>query len=107
MNASFPKFPCNYANNIYESSTLKRWMYAQQHNDGCLDTDYCQNPKNGVFKLYDKPIPLSSDERSNYLSMLSEYNNCSTSRIRWLEENPTFHMPKRHYPYNVFKKKMF
>ena len=101
LNGSFPKFPCCYANNIYETSTLKRWMYAQQHNDGCLDTDYCRNPKNGVFKLYDKPIALSLEERSNYLSMLSEYNNCSASRIRWLEENPSFHMPKRNYAYNV------
>ena len=101
LNASFPKFPCRFANKIYEISTLKRWIYAQQYNDGCLDTDYCRNPTNGVFKMYDKPVSLSSEETSNYFSMLSEYNNCSTSRIKWLEENKKFHMPKRQYAYNV------
>ena len=101
LNASFPKFPCRFANKIYEISTLKRWIYAQQYNDGCLDTDYCRNPTNGVFKMYGKPVSLSSEEISNYLSMLSEYKNCSTSRIKWLKENHTFHMPKRQYAYNV------
>ena len=35
-------------------------MYVQQYNDECLNTGYCLNSTNGVFKLCDKPSILST-----------------------------------------------